>query len=51
MIQLFLSILYQQEFAASTALQKKYVSRNIAVIELLFVTGIRISVCIAFVYA
>jgi integrase/recombinase XerD len=42
-IKAFLSTLYKQESLALTALQKKYVSRDVAVIELLFATGIRIS--------
>lgn len=35
--------MYKQKQSASTPLQKKYVIRDIAVIELLFATGLRIS--------
>lgn len=42
-IQLFLSVLYEEAAVAKTPFQKKSVLRDIAVIELLFATGMRIS--------
>lgn len=42
-IQTFLSALYQEKTQAQTPYQKKTVIRNIAVMELLFATGMRIS--------
>lgn len=42
-IEKFFSTLYEQMKFASTAFQKKCISRDIAVIELLFATGMRIS--------
>lgn len=42
-IQLFLSTLYQEKAQAQTVYQKKTVIRDIAVMELLFATGMRIS--------
>lgn len=42
-IETFLSVMYTQKQTVSTPLQKKCIIRDIAVIELLFATGIRIS--------
>ena len=42
-IQLFLLTIYQHHQQATTPFQKKYALRDIAVIELLFATGMRIS--------
>lgn len=42
-IETFLSTMYQQRSLAKTTCQKKYILRDIAVIELLFATGMRIS--------
>lgn len=42
-IQTFLSTLYHEKMQAQTAYQKKTVIRDIAVMELLFATGMRIS--------
>ncbi|MDE5864882.1 MAG: tyrosine-type recombinase/integrase, partial [Lachnospiraceae bacterium] len=42
-IQIFLSAIYQEKAQAKTAYHKKTIIRDIAVIELLFATGMRIS--------
>lgn len=42
-VETFLSTMYQQRSLAKTAFQKRTVLRDIAVIELLFATGMRIS--------
>lgn len=42
-IETFLSTMYQQRSLAKTTCQKNYILRDIAVVELLFATGMRIS--------
>lgn len=42
-IELFMTVMYKEQQAAKTEFQKKAVLRDIAVIELLFATGMRIS--------